>query len=192
MEKVSPHQRARYWYTPFVISMHCDLVSVQYLPYTQLSTEHRRRGAERLCWMCDCTCLESNGTKSSGKLGHQLHCQTLAGQNTVLFSFRWRFSLQIQAETGVQLYRVCRGKDNFSLGSTLNGIVFSPDGNFLTSRGREVISNVCIQAKKGNIDIGGIFWFSGVHMEGWFWRDCGTVRGENTFCKKKKKNFFFR
>jgi len=42
-----------------------------------------------------------------------------------------------QAETGVQLYRVCRGKDNFSLGSTLNGIAFSPDGNFLTSRGRE-------------------------------------------------------
>jgi len=42
-----------------------------------------------------------------------------------------------QAETGVQLYRVVRGKDNFSLGSTLNGIVFSPDGNFLTSRGRE-------------------------------------------------------
>ena len=25
-----------------------------------------------------------------------------------------------QAETGVQLYRVVRGKDNFSLGSTLN------------------------------------------------------------------------
>jgi len=42
-----------------------------------------------------------------------------------------------QAETGVQLYRVCRGKDNFTLDSSLNCILFSPDGNFLTSRGRE-------------------------------------------------------
>ena len=33
---------------------------------------------------------------------------------------------------------VSRGRDNFSLDSSLNCITFSPDGNFLTSRGREV------------------------------------------------------
>ena len=45
----------------------------------------------------------------------------------------------VQAETGVLLYRVSRGRDNFSLDSSLNCITFSPDGNFLTSRGREVL-----------------------------------------------------
>jgi len=43
-----------------------------------------------------------------------------------------------QAGTGVLLYRVSRGRDNFSLDSSLNCITFSPDGNFLTSRGKEV------------------------------------------------------
>merc|ERR1711962_466427 len=43
-----------------------------------------------------------------------------------------------QADTGVLLYRVSRGRDNFSLDSSMNCITFSPDGNFLTSRGREV------------------------------------------------------
>ena len=45
----------------------------------------------------------------------------------------------VQAATGVLLYRVSRGRDNFSLDSSLNCITFSPDGNFLTSRGREVL-----------------------------------------------------
>ena len=69
--------------------------------------------------------------------------------------------LNFKAETGVQLYRVCRGKDNFGFNSTPNGIVFSPDGNFLTSRGREVISDVCIQSlivkRNRNINDIGIF-----------------------------------
>ena len=47
--------------------------------------------------------------------------------------------INVQAETGVLLYRVSRGRDNFSLDSSLNCITFSPDGNFLTSRGREVL-----------------------------------------------------
>ena len=69
--------------------------------------------------------------------------------------------LNFKAETGVQLYRVCRGKDNFGFNSTPNGIVFSPDGNFLTSRGREVISDVCIKSlivkRNRNINGGNIF-----------------------------------
>ena len=45
----------------------------------------------------------------------------------------------MKATTGSQLYKVSRGKDNFSLDSTYNNIAFSPDGNYLTSRGSEVI-----------------------------------------------------
>ena len=47
--------------------------------------------------------------------------------------------INVQAGTGVLLYRVSRGRDNFSLDSSSNCITFSPDGNFLTSRGREVL-----------------------------------------------------
>ena len=135
---MSPHQRARF--SPLLsIPVYTCLSSRNFL----LSIQPRGRGAERLCWLGDCNCLESKRSKSSGKLGHQLHRQALAGLNITLdMDLFVNFdALNLKAETGVQLYRVCRGQDNWSLDSSLNAIVFSPDGNFLTSRGHEVILN---------------------------------------------------
>ena len=95
--------------------------SISQIHIALVSTEHRGGGDERLCWMCDCTCLESDRSKSSGQLGHQLHRQTLAGQDATNGRPWIDMDLSVfQAETGIQLYRVVRGKDNFSLGSTLN------------------------------------------------------------------------
>ena len=44
--------------------------SISQIHIALVSTEHRGGGDERLCWMCDCTCLESDRSKSSGQLGH--------------------------------------------------------------------------------------------------------------------------
>ena len=57
--------------------------------------------------------MESKRSKSAGKLGHQLYCQALAGLNMTTLVDEDFDVLNFKAETGVQLYRVCRGKDNF-------------------------------------------------------------------------------